>query len=380
MKKDKEEGKKNKKGPIRRFASLVVALVAFLGAVMALLSWLCCLVSPDIAPRLQFFGIAFWPILACNVLILLLLALKRSKKAFISLIALLISLPGLLKSYSLGKSTDDEGIKVMSYNVHIFQDIENHKSAEAFADDVIEMVMRESPDVLCLQEFSSYISQKSRVYCMKKFAAEAGYAHIYYNEENNNLGRNVIFSNYPLRTLSSNMSGDSKNVNGIMVEVDAGEKGCFAIADVHLLSFKITDKELDELLANNGDSEATKKIGKSLINKMSYAFVHRADDVNDMLASVPKGDIPVIVCGDFNDTPVSYVCQTMTRSGFYDAFIKSGHGIGATYAGKLPWLRIDYIWINEHVKSLSYNMIDFKGSDHYPIMMKFKADKAEERQ
>ncbi len=377
--KDNKEKKKKKSFP-RRVISFVMALVAVLGVVMALMSWLCCLVSPVQASLLQFFGIAFWPIFAFNIAMLLLFALVRSKKFFLPLLAILVSLPGLLKSYSFGKSIDGDGIKVMSYNVHIFQDISGGRNAEAFVDDIVKMVRKESPDVLCMQEFSSYISQKSRVYCMKKFAAEVGYEHIYYNEENDNLGRNVIFSNYPLKPLSASLSSRSNDVNGIMVEVDAGEKGKFAVADVHLLSFKITDKELEELLADNNDSEETKKRGMSLFNKMSYAFEHRAFDVNDMLAAMPKDDTPVIVCGDFNDMPVSYVCQKMTHAGFYDAFIKSGHGIGATHLGKLPWLRIDYFWINKFVKSLTYNKIDFKGSDHYPIMMKFQVNGKEEVQ
>ena len=378
--KDKDNKEKKKKSFTRRVISLIMALVAVLGVVMAVMSWLCCLVSPANAPVLQFFGMAFWPIFAFNVVMLVLLAIARSKKIFLSLLALVVSIPGLMKSYSFGKASDEDGIKVMSYNVHIFQDISGKRTAEAFADDVIGMVRKESPDVLCIQEFSSYISQKSRVYCMKKFAAEVGFEHIYYNEDNDNLGRNVIFSNYPLSPLSPNLSSKSNDVNGIMVEVDAGEKGRFAIADVHLLSFKITDKELDELLADNSDSEVTKKRGRSLFNKMIYAFEHRASDVNDMLASIPKDDTPVIVCGDFNDTPVSYVCQKMTHAGFYDAFIKSGHGIGATYLGKLPWFRIDYIWINKRVNSLSYNKIDFKGSDHYPITMRFQTNGKEAAQ
>lgn len=377
----KDKDKKGKKRSFtRRVISLIMALVAVLGVVMAAMSWLSCLVSPAKAPILQFFGMAFWPIFAFNVVVLVLLAVARSKKFFLALLAILVSLPGLLKSYSFGKASDEDGIKVMSYNVHIFQDRSGNRNAEEFADDIVKMVRRESPDVLCLQEFSSYISQKSRVYCMMKFAAEVGFEHIYYNDENDNLGRNVIFSNYPLKPLSSNLSSRSNDVNGIMVEVDAGEKGRFAVADVHLLSFKVTDKELDELLVDNSDSEVTKKRGKSLFNKMAYAFEHRASDAIDMLATMPKEDIPVIVCGDFNDTPVSYVCQKMTHAGFSDAFIKSGHGIGATYLGKLPWFRIDYFWINKHVTSLSYSKIDFNGSDHYPIMMRFHTDGKEAAQ
>ena len=374
--KNKDSNKKGKKGFFRRFISLIMALIAVAGVAMAVMSWLCCLVSPVKAPVLQFFGIAFWPILAFNVAMLLLFAVVRSKKFFLALLAILVSLPGLLKSYSFGKTSDEDGIKVMSYNVHIFQDVSGGRNAEAFVDDIVKMVRRESPDVLCLQEFSSYISQKSRVYCMKKFAAEVGFEHIYYNDENDNLGRNVIFSNYPLKPLSSSLSS-GKEVNGIMVEVDAGDKGRFAVADVHLLSFKITDKEIDELLADDIDSELTKQKGRSLFNKMIFAFQQRAENVTDMLSVMPKSDVPVIVCGDFNDTPVSYVCQTMTKAGFYDAFIKAGRSIGTTHKGRLPGMRIDYIWIDKYVNPLAYSKIGFKGSDHYPIVLKFNMGKKE---
>ncbi len=362
---------KDKKSITRRIISSIVAIVAIIGTVMACMSCVCCLVRPDAMPALQFFGIAFWPILAFNAIMMVALTILRSKKSFISILALLISLPGLFKSYSFGNEIDEDGIKVMSYNVHIFQDISDKRKAKAFVDDIVEMIRKESPDVLCFQEFSSYISQKSRVYCINKFAADVGYKHIYYNDRNNNLGRNVIFSNYPMKALSSNLSSNEGNVNGIMVEVDAGEKGKFAVADVHLLSFKITDKELNELLKKNDNIDVSKQAGKSLYLKMNYAFKQRSADVADMLSVMSKEKMPMIVCGDFNDTPTSYVCQTMIKAGFDDAFIKSGRGAGSTYLGRIPWLRIDYFWINTLINSLSYKRIEFNGSDHYPIMMKF---------
>ena len=59
------------------------------------------------------------------------------------------------------------------------------------------------------------------------------------------------------------------------------------------------------------------------------------------------------------------------KAGFVDGFVKAGRGIGYTYAGKLPLLRIDYVWGNEQIEPMAFKRIKFKGSDHYPVMMDF---------
>src|SRR5690606_23644184 len=75
---------------------------------------------------------------------------------------------------------------------------------------------------------------------------------------------------------------------------------------------------------------------------------------------------PVIICGDFNDSPVSYSYNTITQN-FTDAFGESAYGIGNTYRGKFPSFRIDYIFHDKRFNSGNYITHPESISDHHSI-------------
>ena len=78
------------------------------------------------------------------------------------------------------------------------------------------------------------------------------------------------------------------------------------------------------------------------------------------------GAIPIVIlCGDFNDTPLSYAYNTISTN-LKDAFKESGQGIGQSFV-KLPALRIDYILHNESFKSYNYTKHKQELSDHYAV-------------
>ena len=75
---------------------------------------------------------------------------------------------------------------------------------------------------------------------------------------------------------------------------------------------------------------------------------------------------PVVVMGDFNDTPQSYAYRKI-KKGLHDAFKISGRGFGNTYAGELPSFRIDYIMYSNPLISYQFKRIKTEYSDHFPI-------------
>ena len=84
---------------------------------------------------------------------------------------------------------------------------------------------------------------------------------------------------------------------------------------------------------------------------------------------------PTILCGDLNDTPISYTYAHLS-SGLKDAFYERGTGIGTTYSGKIPFLRIDYIFSSPVVKALTFQVIKEDYSDHYPIAALFELEES----
>ena len=82
----------------------------------------------------------------------------------------------------------------------------------------------------------------------------------------------------------------------------------------------------------------------------------------------------MIVCGDFNDTPLSYSHHVFNRF-MTDAYAKSGVGMGITYHEHRLYYRIDHIFCSRNITPL-YTWIDRiqKDSDHYPVISKIRLE------
>ena len=362
---------RRERGFFGKLLVFILALLAFIGLIAMALS----VVNPYINPKqfiwTSFFGLAFWEILVFNLLIFFVLLLLWSRAIWISILALLIAIPGVRKSYSFGSNKDEEGfIRVMSYNVHNFSHVDGQTKREDFANQVINMVREQNPDVLCCQEFLEYKKGVGRKQCFEDFLQDAGFQYVYYNKKSN-YGGNVIFSKYPLEKVSMDFGLGKEITSGVLVSVDAGEKGRFYVANLHLKSFNLTDDEIDVLTNSSELRNQFDTIGMSVVRKLKYAFECRSDEMSTVLESMPLLEGPIIVCGDFNDTPMSFTYKQMQKAGFVDSFTKSGHGIKPTYAGKLPLMRIDYVWGNHQVKPLNFKRIRYNASDHYPVMLDF---------
>jgi len=356
------------------FGKLLVFILSIL-AVVGLVAMALSVINPYINPRnfiwTTVFGLAFWEILFFNILIFILLVLLWSKKAWISVLALIIAIPGIAKSYSFGSKTEAvDSIRIMSYNVHMFKPLDGETDKELFANQVMNMVRDQNPDILCCQEFQGFRSDVTRQQCIKIFAKGAGYQYVYYNRKRN-YGGNVIFSKYPIEKVTEDSGFGKEETYGVMVSVDAGEKGKFHVANIHLLSYKITDDEIDILMSSSERSNNLDTVGKKVIYKLGYGFQRRSDELQQVIEGMPPVEGPVIVCGDFNETPLSYNYRQMQKAGFIDTFTKVGRGIKPTYAGKLPLLRIDYVWANDGVTPLNFRRYRYKASDHYPIILDF---------
>lgn len=366
----REESNRDR-GFFGRLTVFILTVLAVIGLMAMILSVANAYINPKNFIWTTMFGLAFWEIFFFNVLVFLLLLLMWSKKAWISVLALIIAIPGLTKSFSFeSRHEADHSIRVMSYNVHNFKHVDGETEQEQFANDVMEMVSRQSPDILCCQEFMGFKKGVSRPQCIEDFAQGAGFQYVYYNRKNN-YGGNVIFSKYPITKVDENSGFGQENTYGVMVSVDAGEKGRFHVANVHLLSYMITDEEIDKLTNSSERQNDLDTIGKKVLHKLSFAFQKRSEELRTVLDGMPPVGGPIIICGDFNEPPLSYNYRQMQKAGFVDTFTKVGRGIKPTYAGKLPLLRIDYIWGNNDVKPLNFKRLRYKASDHYPIMLDF---------
>lgn len=360
-----------RRGFFGRLIVFLLTLLALVGLIAMILSVISSFLDPVKFVWAAYFGLAFWAIFFYNLIVLTLLLLLWTKKIWIAVFAMLISIPGVYKSFSTGRAQEGGDLRIMSYNVLNFSDYYGEGlTREEVADRVANLVLEHHPDVLCIQEFSPFMKKVNRDECIAKYGELMKMPYQYYHTKQH-FGNNVIFSKYPLVPLEPDeMMGEEKEY-GPVVKVDAGEKGVFYVICVHLTSNQLTNDEITVFSDTGNTKEEMKSKSKSILVKLKIAYEKRSKEVSDMLADVPHDGRAIVLCGDFNDTPLSYTYHQIKRAGFTDGFVKAGWGIGRTYAGKLPLLRIDYVWGNERIKPMAFNRLKVKGSDHFPVMMDF---------
>ena len=136
-------------------------------------------------------------------------------------------------------------------------------------------------------------------------------------------------------------------------------------------------------LSNTADELASKGIidnQESVIDilKILHRFrkygIKRAQEAEEIAANIAESELPVIVCGDFNDTPLSYTYHTL-RKNLDDTFLDAGKGFGVSYNGNIPYLKIDNILVDKHFKAVSSKVSRVDYSDHFPMISEIQLKK-----
>lgn len=176
--------------------------------------------------------------------------------------------------------------------------------------------------------------------------------------------RATIMSKYPIYKSGYLDFHDSFNVC-VWADINYNGKK-LRIYSVHLQSNGVTS--LAEDVRNSGelgDKETWTRVG-TMMKKYTQSTIRRNTQVQQILSDIEKLDYPVIVGGDFNDVPQSYL-YTQISEKLQDAFLKRGFGMGTSFNGSIPALRIDYIFTDKSFQILNYKTHKVDYSDHFPI-------------
>jgi endonuclease/exonuclease/phosphatase family metal-dependent hydrolase len=361
---------------LRNFLNTILFYLNIIAGILLLLSYLSTYISPAKIWVLAFFGLAYPYILLLNLLFLVYYIIRWKRKFLLSLIIILLGFNHLNnfipirlgKKYIKGQEKEGGNeIKILSFNVRAFNIYEWY-SNPATAKGILNLIQSEHPDVICLQEYytSSKLNyQPENIY---KLFKETPYHYIHYSIQNGlNSGYGIAtFSKFPIihKGLLS-----FKETSNEVIYTDLTVRGdTIRIYNNHLQSVNFQKRNYDfiDTLKLKYDEENIREI-KDISLKLKTAFVKRSQQVDSISSHISHCPYPVLVCGDFNDTPVSYTYRKM-KKGLKDAFLLSGKGIGNTYFRIFPSFRIDYIFHSKEFEPMLFEKVEAKLSDHYPII------------
>ena len=115
----------------------------------------------------------------------------------------------------------------------------------------------------------------------------------------------------------------------------------------------------------------TNKLLEAIYGNYMMGMYFRVGQAQMVATEVQNSRHPVLLCGDFNDVPYSYVYNTMLGN-MVDGFRECGSGWMYTFRGKKR-VRIDYIFHDQSIRGVDYyRLSDLSYSDHYPVFMKIR--------
>jgi len=365
--------------PLRTSSKIVrgiLLILNFLLLILLLFAYASFHIKPSTIPYIAFAGLAYPYILLANLVFLLFWIMLRIKYAIVPLIIILLGWNHMGRLIQFGgKSSDNEEsgkIKLISYNIQNFLKL-NTSSTKYVTDfenetKILDFLKGVDADIVCLQEMLN--DRESNQIFTDNLADLLNCPHYYYanyySSNKHKLDAIATFSRFPIAG-QGQLEYQDKSI-GIFTDLVI-DKDTVRVYNLHLASihFRHEDYEFMSEITTNQEQEGFTTGTTKILHKMQTAFLKRTRQVDVLVAHFLGSPYPIVICGDFNDSPSSYAYNKLAMNK-KDAFVESGSGFGMTYAGKLfPSFRIDYIFYESSFYSNDFKRHKIHFSDHYPI-------------
>lgn len=363
---------------------ILIAITLGLAAALVM-AYLSTGISPMKNWVFAFFGLGAPFLFLGNFVMLLLWTIRWRFWAFVPLVTLLFGLGhlGALVQVDFRKEYHAEEqtagvfgkageLAVMTYNVHGFsRNQPDHAGYLRTVDSIGAYALRMRPDVICFQEYETMNSADVRhmdqlfkdwPYRAFSFAGGNPATKIGYGQ--------AIFSRLPLvnpRRIIFEGSSNSVLSADVLMGGDT----------VRLFSNHLQSTQIDNLSQERVErldiagAEGTTRFVRGVASRLKLNYRRRAIQVDTVARMIAATRYPVVVVGDFNDTPVSYTYKKM-RGKLRDSFIDAGSGFAYTYNRLFSMLRIDYVFYSDSFEGMTYRSDNLPWSDHNPVVVRMR--------
>lgn len=350
---------------------LLFYVLTFAVAVALILAYCAPYVNPNTVYWFAFFGLAAPFIYIANALLMLYWTVRWRSIAWLSLAVFVLGLGNVGKYFrpQWGKTYEqprEEGtIRILSYNVGGFWGNTVGKP-ESKMRAIAEYIRAEDPDVVCMQEYEvNYINRRA---VLDSLLEPLKYKAVYFAQTiRDNGGWGIaVYSKYPIVGKDHMVFPESQN-SAMWVDI-AVRKDTIRVFNNHLQTTQIDENDRKFLRTEPLSDTLRNDKAKGIARKLKRNFMKRAEQADSVALRIHDGTPRVIVCGDFNDTPMSYTYRRM-RGDFVDAFKRKGQGMVFTYRRLMGVLRIDYLFHSDDFETVSYRSEQPEWSDHNPVIV-----------
>ncbi len=280
-----------------------------------------------------------------------------------TIIALFAWHPGM----TMAQKKKNNNCRIVSWNVKGFNGNQVTSTLKLRTQDIAYSIQKWNPDIICMQEYNTNDLPNDIANHATYF--NKNYPFNFFSKDNQKTDKAyfsgcIIFSKYKI--INSQRIGYTNQESLIYVDLLKGDD-TIRVFTTHLASYRFKEDDFIALDATTQSSSIDIKGKKGIIRKMRNAFVERAVQAEMVRHYLDQSPYPAIISGDFNDVPSSYTYKTI-KGDWGDAFIDKGFGVGASYMGISPTLRIDYILFNAAWKTKGWESLDENLSDHHMII------------
>ena len=337
-------------------------LLVLPGLVLVIVGEVAARVSPAWVPWLAPAGYVYalaYPLLAVGTVWRL--TSFRWLKSLGPLAMLLLTWPSFSHVFSVGLSKPDVAVSENSFEVTTFNvrrlDEFEWLDGDQTRQDIATWLAEQPDGIWCFQEFPkrgkatlrsagfSWLKPRRRLFTWPR---EAGPA---------------LASSYPVKDWTTYMFEDEDAGQGRVLQADVETPaGLVRVFNVHLQSLHFDHADYDAV-----EEGPSREQGARLWGLITDASKARALQAQELVRRMEESPYPVIVAGDFNDTPMSYAMHALRGSRAEDTFAAASFGPGGTHLGAIPGLRIDGILADTTLQCVSHHTHGVVLSDHRPV-------------
>lgn len=349
----------------RRYGKAVLLVATVLTIVGLWVTAAVPLLQPQRWPQLSTLGLAFPLFLVVTLLWVLFWLLASWRWVALPIVGLL-ACAGSVYSYTpihlVHRPTPDSALTLMTFNTCAFGN--SQRDPDTHENFVVQYIAWQQPDIVAVQEAAPMLDA---YWCSQN---QHVLAHLPHWASFDLQGHSAIgvMSRYPV-VKKQLLTKDYGNGSAAFW-LQRAPQDTIIIVVSHLKSFALSQQQVAVDRAVT-DREQARSLLPGLFRKLVRPASLRAAQADTVAEFVAQQTLPLISCGDFNDTPISYTYCRM-RGDLNDAFVATATGPGFTYRKRAVQVRIDHVLYSDHWRAYNARVdADCQLSDHYPLLVDF---------